>query len=235
MILSGKTAVIAGATGGLGQIVTEKLAEDGVRLALLGRSEDRLLALLEKLGLPVEDHFIAAADLTDPEALGKTGEAVFEKFGQVDVLLNLVGGWVGGEQLVEVAPDPIQNMLDQHLWSTYHLVRAFVPHMGENQFGRVIIVSSPTATRPGAKSGPYAIGKSAQEALMLTLAQELDGTGVTANVIEVRAIDTEHKRDSDSSGKYAGWATPEEITETIRYLCTVEAGRLNGARLPLYG
>ncbi|MGD2027761.1 MAG: SDR family oxidoreductase [Anaerolineales bacterium] len=235
MILSGKTAVIAGATGGLGKIVTEKLEEDGARLALLGRSEDRLFALLKKLKLPVEDHFVAAADLTDPESLGKTGEAVFEKFGQVDVLLNLVGGWVGGEQLVEVSPDPIENMLDQHLWSTYHLVRAFVPHMGENQFGRVIVVSSPTATRPGPKSGPYAIGKAAQEALMLTLAQELDGTGVTANVIEVRAIDTEHKRDSDSSGKYAGWTTPEEITETIRYLCTVEAARLNGARLPLYG
>lgn len=235
MILSGKTAVIAGATGGLGKIVTEKLAEDGVHLALLGRSEERLKVLLENLDLPLDDNFTAAADLTDPEKLGETAEAVFKKFGQVDVLLNLVGGWVGGDPLVEVDPDPIHNMLDQHLWSTYHLVQAFVPYMDSNQFGRVIVVSSPTAVQPGPKSGPYAIGKAAQEALMLTLAQELDGSGVTANVIEVRAIDTEHKRDADSSGKYAGWTTPEEITETIRYLCTVEAGRLNGARLPLYG
>ena len=70
---------------------------------------------------------------------------------------------------------------------------------------------------------------------MLTLAAELEGSGVTANVIQVSTIDTKHKRDVDGDPKYAGWTTPEEIASAIVYLSGEDAGQLNGIRLPLYG
>lgn len=235
MSLSGKVAAIAGAAGGLGKVVTQQLAQNGVRVVLIGRSQERLQALADELEIPAGDYLISTANLAQPAALAKTAQSAAEKFGQVDILLNLVGGWSGGETLLQVPEETIQTMLDQHLWTTFFLSRAFLPWIEKSSAGRVIVVSSPTATQPGAKTAPYAIGKAAQEALMLTLAEELQGSSATANLIQVKAIDTNHRRDSDPSGKYASWTTPEEISHTILYLCQDAARMINGARIPLYG
>lgn len=229
-----KVAIIAGAAGGLGKVVTRQLAEAGYQLALLGRDQENLIALLNELGLEPSEHFSQSADLTRPDDLESIVSAIQSQFGRADLLINLVGGWSGGETLLEVQAETVENMLSQHLWSSFYLIRAFVPLLRENGFGRVITVSSPMATDPAAKSGAYAIGKAAQDTLMLTLAKELAGSGVSANIIQVRAIDVKHRRDSDSTGKYAGWTTPEEIASAISYLISEDAQPLNGIRLPLY-
>ena len=101
--------------------------------------------------------------------------------------------------------------------------------------GRIVVVSSPLASNPPAKMGPYVVGKAAQEALMLTIAKEVAGSGVTANVVQVRTIDAKHERDQSPSSKNASWTTPEEITAAILYLCSEDGKVVNGARLPLYG
>jgi NAD(P)-dependent dehydrogenase (short-subunit alcohol dehydrogenase family) len=126
-------------------------------------------------------------------------------------------------------------MLQQHLWTTFYLAKIFGPHLAANGWGRLIVVSSPSVATPPANGAPYTIGKSAQEALMLTLAEEFKGTGVTANVLRVRTIDVKHERDNQPSPKTASWTTPEEIAAAILYLCSDEAGMVNGARIPLYG
>jgi len=235
MAVNRKVAVIAGATGGLGKVVTTRLADEGAHLVLLSRSEEHLNDLLADLELDEAEHLTAASDLTTAENLAEIAKAVRDKFGRADVLVNLVGGWVGGEKVVDLDAGSVLFMLDQHLWSTYHLAQAFVPLMVENDFGRVMVVTSPTATSPKAKSGAYAVGKAAQEALMMTLAAELKGSGVTANIIQVSVIDTEHKRDAEGESKYTGWTTPEEIASAIVYLSSEDAKQLNGIRLPLYG
>ncbi len=229
-----KTAIIAGAAGGLGKVVTRQLAEEGYQLALLGRNQENLVSLMNDLGLDPADHYTQSVDLTRPDELKAIASAIQTLFGRADLLINLVGGWAGGETLLEVQAETVESMLTQHLWSSFYLVQAFVPLLKANGSGRVITVSSPMATDPAAKSGAYAIGKAAQDALMLTLAQELAVSGVTANIIQVRAIDINHRRDSDTTGKYAGWTTPEEISSAIGYLISEDAQPLNGVRLPLY-
>ncbi len=126
-------------------------------------------------------------------------------------------------------------MLHQHLWTTFYLAQAFVPRLVSNGWGRIIVVSHPNVSTPPANVTPYTIGKSAQEALMLTLAAELKDTGVTANILRVRTIDVKHERDREKTPKNASWTTPEEICAAILYLCSDEAGMVNGAMIPLYG
>ena len=201
---------------------------------LLGRNQENLAALLDEFGLDPADHYTQSVDLTRPDELKAIAGAIQSKFGRADLLINLVGGWAGGETLLELQAETVETMLNQHLWSSFYLIQAFLPLLKANGFGRIITVSSPIATDPAAKSGAYAIGKAAQDALMLTLAQELAGSGVSANIIQVRAIDVKHRRDGDTSGKYAGWTTPEEIASVIGYLISGDAQPLNGARLPLY-
>jgi len=88
---------------------------------------------------------------------------------------------------------------------------------------------------PPANSAPYAAAKAAQEALLLALAQENRGTGVTANVIRVQTIDVKHQRDLEPTSKNSSWTTPEEIAAAVQYLISDEAAAVNGIRMPLYG
>src|SRR5919198_4779685 len=161
MIQKERIAAITGATGNLGSVVARSLAEQGARLALLSTNAERLERLGSDLGLPGNRWMSGAFDLAEPGAAQAAADAVLERFGRAEVLLHLVGGWAGGKPLAEVAADDVANMLRQHVWTTYYLARAFVPHLTANGWGRVVVVSSPQASNPPANSAPYAAAKAA--------------------------------------------------------------------------
>lgn len=235
MTLANRVAVITGATGGLGSVLTRDLADRGVNLALLDRDAKRLTDLTSGLSLP-ESRFLAqTVDLLNPAETRTAAEAVIARFGHVDILLHLVGGWTGGKTLLEVPSDDLAFMLNQHVWTSFNVVQAFVPHLITNGWGRVVMVTSPYAARPSAKGGPYAVGKAGQEALMLTLAQELKGTGVTANLLQAKTIDIKREKVNAPTPQNAGWTTPEELSAAIQYLLSEEAGTVSGAKIPLFG
>lgn len=221
----GKAIVVTGATGALGKKAAHAFAARGHSLALLDNDQQKLDALSRDLHLPDERFFASVVDLRDGNALRATAEAVTAKFGGVRALVHLVGGWVGGKTLFEASAQDLDFMLAQHVWTTFHLFQSFAPQLVKSGWGRVVMVSASTVPNPPGKSGPYAAAKAAQENLVLTLASELKDKGVTANIIQVRAIDVE--------GKGNG-ATPEEIVAAMLYLLSEAASRINGARIPLY-
>jgi NAD(P)-dependent dehydrogenase (short-subunit alcohol dehydrogenase family) len=220
-----KTILITGATGGLGRQAAQAFAARGHSLILLDRNQDKLDALARDLNLPAERLLASVVDLRDGEAVRATAEAVAAKFGGVHALIHLVGGWVGGKTLVDGDPKDLDLMLAQHVWTTFHLFQAFTPQLLKNNWGRVMIVSASTVPNPPGKTGIYTAAKAAQENLVLTLAAELKESGVTANIIQVRAIDV------NNNGK---GTTPKEIVAAMIYLFSEEAAKVNGARLPLY-
>ncbi len=235
MTLQNRVAVITGATGGLGSVVTQTLASHGADLALLDRDPAKLIAFTGALGL-TESRFLARAlDLLDPIQVKSTASEILSRFGRLDILIHLVGGWTGGKTLVEASAEDVTFMLNQHVWTSFNVIQAFVPHLVRNGWGRVIMVTSPFAARPNVKGGPYAIGKSGQEALMLTLSQELKGTGVTANLLQAKTIDIRREKESAPSPENASWTTPEELASAILFLLSEDAGAVNGIKIPLYG
>ena len=225
MNMNDRVAVITGATGGLGRIVTHAFAEQGAFLALISTSQDKLDSLVEDLNLPAERVLAYAANMLEPDAVQEAAEAVSAKFEHIDILIHLIGGWAGGNIIAETDTGDFKFMLDQHAWTTIHLIQAFSPKLADNDWGRVIAVSSPFATKPSSKMGAYAVGKIAQETLLLTLADEFAGTGATANIIQVKSIDMK------GTGK---GTPPNQIVTAMLYLCSDEAGKLNGIRLPLF-
>jgi NAD(P)-dependent dehydrogenase (short-subunit alcohol dehydrogenase family) len=221
-----RTVVITGATGGLGNKVAHAFAARGHSLVLLDHNQDKLDALCGDLNLPDERLFASVVDLQDRDAVRATAEAVSVKFGGAHALIHLVGGWVGGKTLVEASAEDLDFMLGQHVWTTFHLFQSFVPQLSKNGWGRVLIVSKSTVPNPPGKEGIYAAAKAAQENLVLNLSAELKENGVTANIIQVRAIDVQNK----GTG-----TTPDEIVAAMLYLFSEEAAKLNGVRIPLYG
>ena len=235
MTLENRTAVITGATGELGSILAGRLAALGANLALLDRDGARLEALLNRLSLPPERALAQVVDLLDPAQTQAAAALVAERYGRIDILIHVVGGWTGGQTLVEAPAADLTFMLNQHVWTSFYVVQAFIPYLVRNGWGRVLMVTSPFAARPNARGGPYAIGKAGQEALMLALAQELEGSGVTANLLQARTIDVKREKVTQPSAANARWTTPEELVAAALYLLSDEAGTVSGAKLPLYG
>ena len=220
-----RTVLITGATGGLGRKAAEEFAARGHSLVLLDRNQDKLDGLTSDLNLPAERLYTSAVDLRDRDAVRATAETVAAKFGGVHALVHLVGGWVGGKTLLEGDAKDLELMIAQHVWTTFQLFQIFAPQLVQNGWGRVIVVSASTVPNPPGKTGIYTAAKAAQENLVLTLAAELKENGVTANIIQVRAID---------AGNTGKGTTPNEIVAAMLYLFSEEATKVNGARIPLY-
>ena len=222
-----KTIVITGATGVLGNLVAKTFAADGHNIALLDRDETKLESLVRELNLPSERLHAQTIDLLNRQAVQDSAEAVRSKFGSVHALIHLVGGWTGGKTIPESNAADLDSMINQHVWTTYHLLKSFAPHIANSReaWGRVIAVSMPVTVNPSAKMALYAAAKSAQESLVLTLAQEFKENGLTANVIHVKSIDVKNEGKGTS---------PAEIVSAMQYLFSEEANKVTGARIPLY-
>jgi NAD(P)-dependent dehydrogenase (short-subunit alcohol dehydrogenase family) len=227
--------LVTGATGKLGRVVVTRFAAGGVRLALVGRDRATLERVAAERGLATERWMPVVGELTDAASARAIAAAVDERFGRIDVLVHLVGGWAGGTAVVDLDPDEIRSMLDQHLWTTLHIAQAVVPGMVERGFGRVLAVSTPFAANPAGKGASYAIAKGAEELLLRSLARETAGSGVTANVVVVRTIDAGHLRETEPTPKNASHTTPQEIADVFAFLASPAAAAVTGARVPLDG
>ncbi|HUH98396.1 MAG TPA: SDR family oxidoreductase [Anaerolineales bacterium] len=217
--------VITGATGTTGKAAARAFAKRGASLVLIGTDPSRLDALARDLKLPTARYLTLTADLRCADAVHSAAEAVAVKFGRLDGLIHLVGGWVGGKTIAETPVNDFESMLGQHAWTTFHLLKEFAPRLAANQWGRVIVVSAPSAVNPQGKTSAYAAAKAAQENLVLTMAAELKESNVTANIIQVKSIDV----NGDGKG-----TAPDEIVASMIYLCSDEAGKITSARIPLF-
>ena len=223
--MTDRVVVITGATGALGKLTAQTFASRGDSLVLLSRNQSELDSLVRDLNLPSERLLTRIVDLLDSQALRDSAEAVEATFGRVDILIHLVGGWTGGKTISETAVDDFASMLNQHAWTTFRLFQAFVPLLIANGWGRVITVSLPLTVHPQPKMSAHAAGKAAQESLVLTLAEETRGTGVTANIIHVNSIDAK------GTGK---GTSPKEIVAKMEYLCSEDASKVTGMKIPIY-
>ncbi len=231
--MTDRVVLITGATGILGREVARTFAADGARLALAGTNADRLAEVATDLGLGQDRWTPVVADLRDAAAVADAVRGIEAGLGPVDVLIHLVGGYEGGTPILELDPATVGAMLDQHVWTTLHVTRAVVPGMLERGWGRVLTVTTPVASEPPPKMVPYAIGKGAQEILLRTLARETADTGVTVNLVVVKAIDERGVRTTDP--KKRSWTAPSEIAATFRWLASDDAAAVTGARVPLHG
>jgi NAD(P)-dependent dehydrogenase (short-subunit alcohol dehydrogenase family) len=233
--LEDRVIAIAGAGGGLGPVVAGKLAGDGASLALTDVRQEALDGVVASLELPDDRVDARVVDLLDEDAAGAWADGLQERFGRVDALLHLVGGWRGGEP-IESAP------LDDYEWLHNLLVRtvqrasrAFYGPLTASG-GRFVLVSSSQAQAPEGTNAAYAAAKAAAESWTLALADAFaaDGGGATANIIVVSAILTPAMRERDPGKQYPSFTPAEAIADACAFICSESGARMNGKRLPLY-
>ncbi len=231
--LEGRIVAVAGAAGGLGPTVCAHLAEAGASVAATDVDQGKLDALAEELGIPDERWDGRAADLLS--ASGATGwaDALVERFGKVDALVHLVGGWKGGEPIATASLDDYERLHDLLVRTVQHASRAFhdaIAHEG----GRFVLVSSTQAQSPDGTNAAYGAAKAAAEAWTLALADSLSDSGATANIIVVNAILTPAMRETNPDKPFKTFTPAEDIAAAIAFVCSDAAAKMNGARFELH-
>jgi NAD(P)-dependent dehydrogenase (short-subunit alcohol dehydrogenase family) len=230
--LAGRVIAIAGVGGGLGPDVARRLGEAGAIVAGADRAQDGADALGTELGLG-ERWDGRGVDLTDEDAVAAWRDALVERFGRVDGLIHLVGGWRGGQPLHE-EPLADWDLLHQLLIRTVQLTtRAFHDQLAASAHGRFVLVSAKQAQRPSNGNAAYAAAKAAAEAWTLAYADGFGRGGATANIIVVDAILTPRMRAENPGKEFPTFTPTEHIADAIAWLCSDGAAEMNGARLPL--
>jgi NAD(P)-dependent dehydrogenase (short-subunit alcohol dehydrogenase family) len=232
-MLDDRVIAIAGVGGGLGPLVAERLAAAGATVAGTGRDQDALDSLASDLGLPPERWDGRTADLLDEDAARAWCDGLVERFGRVDGLIHLVGGWRGGQPLHEAPLSDWALLHDLLVRTVQHTTRAFHDPLAASPHGRFVLVSSKQAQAPTETNAAYAAAKAAAEAWTLALADGFEGSDATANILVVDAILTPQMREEEPEKDFPTFTPAEDIADGIAFLCSDAAKKMNGQRFPL--
>jgi len=223
-----KTALVTGADGGLGIHVTRALLDAG--FLVTGLAPKIKQSDFERPG------FTALPSRLDSlEAAKRSADAVMTKFGKIDVLAHLVGGFAGGPSVTETDDATFRRMFEMNVDSAFHILRAVLPHMQKTRNGRIIAIGSRAAESPGAGVGAYSASKAAFVSLIRTVAVESKDSGITANVILPGTIDTPANRKAMPKADTSHWVQPGAIASLILWLASDAAKDVTGAAIPVYG
>lgn len=232
--LTGKTAVITGATGNLGQAVAERLAVAGARLVLVGRQAEALTKLSGELPADAVAATIVC-DLTDEAAVARLMAEANQQGGGPEILVNAAGGYASGGLVAELDMSVWHRLMAMNLTTAVLCCKYALPYMQAGGYGRIINVAAKQAQDLPPGNAAYAVSKAALRDFTTTLAHELKGSGLAAMAILPSVIDTPANRAAMPKANTDKWVSPQTLAEVIAYLASEAGGALNGSLLPLYG
>lgn len=232
MSLRGMTVAITGAYGNLGRAVAAKLAAQGADLLVLGRRAD---ALQDAFPGDEAKRMKIAVDLLDEAATAAAFRAAADRFGAVDGLCAIAGGFDMGTPVHETPAEAWERMLDLNVRTLLSCVRAVVPGMVERGRGRIVTIGALGAVKGSAKMGAYAAAKSSVMRITEAMAAELGPSGITVNCVMPAIIDTPQNRAAMPKADASKWVATEDIAATIAFLLSPAASAINGALIPVTG
>ncbi len=237
--LTGKAALVTGASGGIGGAVARALHGAGATVGLSGTREGPLEELAAELG---ERAHVLPCNLSDPAAVEALPKQAVEAMGSVDILVNNAG--ITRDNLfMRMSDEEWQSVIDVNLTSTFRLCRGVLRGMMKARWGRIVNVTSIVGTTGNPGQGNYCAAKAGLTGMSKSLAQEVASRGVTVNCVAPGFIATamtdklnDDQKERISAQIPAGrMGTPEEIAAAALYLASAEAGYVTGATLHVNG
>lgn len=242
--LRGRTAVITGGSRGLGEAMARALAEAGAEIALVARDRERLDRVRDDIAACGAAAEVFVADVTEEGAVAKLADAIKERFGSPQILINSAGINLR-KNLVDFTLQEFRSVLDASLISTFLMCRAFVPGMKGTRYGRILNMSSIMShvSIPGRTA--YSSAKAALLGLTRALALELAADGITVNGISPGPIGTDMNlalmKDPEVNAQFLSnlpvgrWGKVEEIGALACFLCSDQAAFITGTDILIDG
>ena len=234
---SSKVAVITGATGALGRVVVKAFLDHGTRVVSTYRREEKQKELVDFIGGASDALISIKTDVTNEADVQALFQKAVEKYGRVDILLNIVGAYKGGTEIANTKEEDWDSMMSINLKSAFLCSKAALPHMIRQNCGRIVNVASRTALekRYRSKSGAYAVSKAGVVVLTETIAEEVKKYDINVNCILPSTIDTPSNRQVLPDADFSKWVTPEQIAKVLLFLASEDSNTISGAAIPVYG
>lgn len=231
MSFNDKVVMITGAAGNLGRAVAQAFAGHGAKLVLIDRQIDGLQA---EFAHP-DRHLLLQVDLLSQEDAMATGQTTMDRFGRIDVLCNVAGGFRMGEGVHETSAATWDFLLGLNAGSVLHMAQAVVPHMLTAGSGKIVNVAAFAAQRGGAQMGAYAASKSVVVRLTESMAAELRDASINVNCVLPTIIDTPDNRAGMPTADPSRWVAPGDLANVIMFLASDAARAIHGAAVPVSG
>jgi len=229
---SNQVVVITGAAGALGSTVAELFFRAGADIALIDIS-------FAKLTHPRWKHAknigLFETDLTDVNSVNNSVSQIIERFGKIDCLANVAGGFKMGPAVHESTVSDWDFMMNLNAKSVFLMCRAVVPHMLDKKKGKIVNVAARAATEGKAKMAPYCVSKAAVITLTQSLAAENKMNNINVNCILPGTVDTQQNRDDMPDANFSNWVPTTDLAYEILHLCSEQAKGVTGAAMPVYG
>lgn len=228
--MAGRVVAVTGASGALGSVVARAAVEKGWRVALIDHAHEPPAGFAES-----EDVLIVrGVDLTDAEQAAVALQAVVARFGGLDALLNIAGGF-RWETVHGGATDTWDRLYRLNVLTALHASRAAIPHLKASGSGRIVSVGANGAVKAAAGMGAYAASKAGVHRLTEALAEELKADGITVNAVLPSIIDTPANRADMPKADFEAWVKPEDLAAVMLFLASEEARAVTGALIPVTG
>ncbi len=238
--LSGKTALVTGATGGIGGAIAKRLHADGVTIAISGTREEKLKELASELGN--DRVYILPCDLSDIDAVKELAKKAALEMGNIDILVCNAG--VTKDNLaMRMSDDEWNDVININLSSVFALNRACLRGMMKKRFGRIINIGSVVGTSGNAGQANYAAAKAGLTGMGKAIAAEVASRGITVNVVAPGFIKTpmtdklndEQKKKITSTIPSGTFGTPEDIAGIVAFLGSDDARYITGQTIHVNG
>ena len=228
--MSGRIYAITGAFGALGSAVAKAAAERGGRLALIDFGQ------APPPGLPSGPDvlLLPGVDLTDATQAGAAIDAVAERFGGLDALMNIAGGF-SWEKQEGGSGETWKKLFLINVQTASNASRAAIAHLKRSSAGRIVNVGANAALKASLGMGPYAASKAGVHSLTEALAEELKADGVTVNAVLPSILDTPTNRKDLPKADFASWVQPADLAAVMLFLASEQAGAVTGALIPVTG
>ena len=231
MTTNSRTVLVTGAAGHLGRAVAEAFARQGAKLVLAGRGA----SLARAWGAETSERMFADVDLMDQQQVDAAVARAVERFGRIDVLCNIAGGFRMGPPVHETRDEDWDAMFDVNLRTLVHTVRAVVPTMLARGGGKIVNVGAASAQKGAARMSAYVASKAGVIRLTESMAAELRDRNVNVNCVLPTTIDTPDNRAAMPDADPARWVRPVDLANVIVFLASEEARAIHGAAIPVAG
>jgi len=229
--LKDRTVLITGAAGSLGRVVANVFAQRGAHLVLVDLDQQALQKVFEQY----QQHLLAPTNLLDQAQVDATVREAIERFGHIDVLANLAGGFRMGEPVHATSDTNWNFLFDINARTLVRAVHSVVPHMLKQAGGKIVNVGAYAAQKGVAQMGAYIAAKSAVIRLTESMAAELRDKNINVNCVLPTIIDTPENRAAMPNADPSRWVASQDLASVIAFLASDAARAIHGAAVPVTG
>jgi NAD(P)-dependent dehydrogenase (short-subunit alcohol dehydrogenase family) len=232
MTFKNKTVLITGAAGALGRATAAAFAEAGAHRVLVDVSAKVLQAAYagDDQGM-----VLCPADLLDTAAAERCAELALQKFGRIDALCNIAGGFSMGTPVHATPTDDWKKMWDINAQTMLNAVQTVVPKLLAGGGGYIVNVGAGAGQKAMGQMGAYSVAKSAVIRMTEAMSAELRDQNINVNCVLPSIIDTPANRAAMPEADPSKWVAPGDLAKVIRFLCSDEARAIHGAAIPVTG